>query len=176
MCILLYIYIYITHPLCPMAHPLHPIRSRFRNKHWDLRVGRCVSSWWPWFWSRSAFCVKMQILHCGYIFKNRSFWGTCIYNVLILPQRCVDYDDTVILFRMVSALGFRLLWDINICKLWCLALVGPGLGGACCSDVECHCFVFFANIIISALIHHDGLRLLLGWLLMSINCYRFRLS
>ena len=37
-----------------LAHPLHPIDNRSRNKRWNLWVGRCVSSWWPWFPSRSS--------------------------------------------------------------------------------------------------------------------------
>ena len=36
-----------------LAHPLHPIDNRSRNKRRNLWVGRCVSSWWPWFPSRS---------------------------------------------------------------------------------------------------------------------------
>ena len=37
-------------PMAP-AHPLHPIRSRSKNKRRKLRVGWCVSSWRPWHWS-----------------------------------------------------------------------------------------------------------------------------
>ena len=33
-----------------LAHPLHPIKSRSRNKRRNLWVGWCVSSWWPLFW------------------------------------------------------------------------------------------------------------------------------
>ena len=32
-----------------LAHPLHPIDNRSRNKHQNLWVGWCVSSWWPLF-------------------------------------------------------------------------------------------------------------------------------
>ena len=35
-------------PIAP-AHLLHPINSRSRKKRRNLWVGRCVSSWWPWF-------------------------------------------------------------------------------------------------------------------------------
>ena len=44
-----------------MAHPPHPIDNRSRNKCRHLWVGRCVSSWWPWFPSRS---VNMNIYIC----------------------------------------------------------------------------------------------------------------
>ena len=33
-----------------LAHPLHPIKSRSRNKRRHLWVGWYVSSWQPWFW------------------------------------------------------------------------------------------------------------------------------
>ena len=33
-----------------LAHPLHPIKGRSRNKRRNLWVGWCVSSWRPWFW------------------------------------------------------------------------------------------------------------------------------
>ena len=33
-----------------LAHPLHPIKSRLKNKRRNLWVGWCVSSWRPWFW------------------------------------------------------------------------------------------------------------------------------
>ena len=33
-----------------LAHPLHPIKSRSRNKCRNLWVGWCVSSSRPWFW------------------------------------------------------------------------------------------------------------------------------
>ena len=33
-----------------LAHPIHPIKSRSRNKRRNLWVGWCVSSWQPWFW------------------------------------------------------------------------------------------------------------------------------
>ena len=44
-----------------LAHPLHPIDNRSRNKRRNLWVGRCVSSWWPWFPSRSSVLVYMYI-------------------------------------------------------------------------------------------------------------------
>ena len=43
--------------LMALAHPLHPIHNRSRNKRRNLWVGRCVSSWWPWFPSRSSVLI-----------------------------------------------------------------------------------------------------------------------
>ena len=46
----------LIHPMA-LAHPLHPINSRSRKKRRNLWVGRCVSSWWPWFPSRSSVLI-----------------------------------------------------------------------------------------------------------------------
>ena len=50
-----------------LAHPLHPIDNRSRNKRRNLWVGRCVSCWWPWFPSRSSVLIYMYIYICMYI-------------------------------------------------------------------------------------------------------------
>ena len=49
--------------IAPMAlvHPLHPIDNRSRNKRRNLWVGRCFSSWWPWFPSRSSVLIYIYI-------------------------------------------------------------------------------------------------------------------
>ena len=43
--------------LMALALPLHPIHNRSSNKRRNLWVGRCVSSWWPWFQSRSSVLI-----------------------------------------------------------------------------------------------------------------------
>ena len=47
-----------------LAHLLHPIDNRSRNKRRNLWVVRWVSSWWPWFPSRSSVLIYM----CIYIY------------------------------------------------------------------------------------------------------------
>ena len=44
-----------------LAHPLHPIENKSRNKRQKLWVGRCVSSWWLWFPSRSSVLIYIYI-------------------------------------------------------------------------------------------------------------------
>ena len=54
--------------LMALAHPLHPIDNRSRNKRRNLWVGRCVSSWWPWFPSKSSVLIYMYIYVYIYVY------------------------------------------------------------------------------------------------------------
>ena len=44
-----------------LAHPLHPIDNRSRNRRRNLWVGWCVSSWWPLFPSRSSVLIYIYM-------------------------------------------------------------------------------------------------------------------
>ena len=50
-----------------LAHYLHPIDSRSRNRRRYLWVGWCVSSWWPLFRSRSSVLILIYIYLYAYI-------------------------------------------------------------------------------------------------------------
>ena len=68
-----------------LAHPLHPIDNRSRNKRRNLWVGRCVSSWWPWFPSRNSVLIHMYIyicVHSLYEFCYRSYIQRECHSVL----------------------------------------------------------------------------------------------
>ena len=68
-----------------LAHPLHPIDNRSRNKRRNLWVGRCVSSWWPWFPSRNSVLIYMYIyicVHSLYEFCYRSYIQRECHSVL----------------------------------------------------------------------------------------------
>ena len=68
-----------------LAHPLHPIDNRSRNKRRNLWVGRCVSSWWPWFPSRCYVLMYMYIymyVHSLYEFCYRSYIQRECHSVL----------------------------------------------------------------------------------------------
>ena len=57
-----------------LAHPLHPIDNRSRNKCRNLWVGRCISSWWPWFPSRSSVLIYIYVYaHSLYEFCYRTY-------------------------------------------------------------------------------------------------------
>ena len=44
-----------------LAHPLHPIDNRSRNRRLNLWIGLCVSSWWPLFPPRSSVLIYIYI-------------------------------------------------------------------------------------------------------------------
>ena len=63
-----------------LAHPLHPIDNRSRNKRRNLWVGGCVSSWWPWFPSRSSVLIYIYMyMHSLYEFCYRTYIYIYIY-------------------------------------------------------------------------------------------------
>ena len=64
-----------------LAHPPHPIDNRSRNKRRNLWVGWCVSSWWPWFPSRSSVLIYMYV-HSLYEFCYRSYIQRECHSVL----------------------------------------------------------------------------------------------
>ena len=85
--------------LMALAHPLHPIDNRSRNQRRNLRVGLCVSSWWPWFPSRSSVLIYIYICMCitytssvtGRIYNGSviQYWRSCT------PSRCISGECAV---------------------------------------------------------------------------------
>ena len=56
-----------------LAHPLHPIKSRSRNKRRNLWVGWCVSSWRPWFWPVHSI-YYIHTTHYSRILTNQNMF------------------------------------------------------------------------------------------------------
>ena len=81
-----------------LAHPLHPIHNRSRNKRQNLWVGRCVSSWWPWFPSRSSvliiyicMCIHDMSSVIGRIYKyiyTHTYNYIYIYIYIYIQREC----------------------------------------------------------------------------------------
>ena len=104
-----------------MAHPLHPIDNRSRNKRRNLWVGRCVSSWWPWFPSRNYVLIYMYIY--VYIPYTSSVIGR-IYNGSVIqywrsctPSRSIGECAVPDLNAILCFLWFTncvLLFDNNL--------------------------------------------------------------
>ena len=150
-----------------LAHPLHPIDNRSRNKRRNLWVGRCVSSWWPWFPPRSSVLIYMYIyiyiymyVHSLYEFCYRSYIQRECHSVLAKLHPITFYrgvrgswaechfcflwfTNCVLLFDKNLILGC--LWllvfvlnNILILGIWCSTI--PHLPGCFCP------WTFFENI------------------------------
>ena len=113
-----------------LAHPLHSIDNRSRNRHWKLWVGWCVSSWWLLFPSRSSVLIYIYIciLYMNSVTGRFCFlWFT---NCVLL------YDDSLIpgsLWPLVFVLN-----NFLILGIWCSAI--SHLPGCFCP------WTFFQNI------------------------------
>ena len=147
-----------------LAHPLHPTDNRSRNKRRNLWVGRCVSSWWPWFPSRSFVLIYMYIYMCMHIPYTSSVIGR-IYNGSVIqywrsctPSRSIGkcavpglsaifcflwFTNCVLLFDKNLILGclWLLVFVLNkilILGIWCSTI--PHLPGCFCP------WTFYENI------------------------------
>ena len=56
-----------------LAHPLHPITNRSRDKRRNLWLGWCVYSWRPWFWSVYSVYHIHTIFSCTLSIQNNLF-------------------------------------------------------------------------------------------------------
>ena len=65
-----------------LAHPLHPIDNRSRNRRRNLWVGWCVSSWWPLFPSRSSVLIYIYIYMLFYM--SSVFFGLPIVSCSLI--------------------------------------------------------------------------------------------
>ena len=95
-----------------LAHPLHPIDNRSRNKRRNLWVGRCVSSWWPWFPSRSSVLIYMYMYICMYIPYTSSVIGR-IYNESVIQywRSCTPSRFIGLFLGSARFLGWMRLTD-----------------------------------------------------------------
>ena len=105
-----------------LAHPLHPIDNRSRNRRRNLWVGWCVSSWWPLFPSRSS------VLIYALLYEFCILWFT---NCVLLS------GDNSLISGYLWLLAF-VLNNTLILGMWCSTI--PHLP-------ECFCpWTFFQNI------------------------------
>ena len=145
-----------------LAHPLHPIDNRSRNKRRNLWVGRCVSSWWPWFPSRSSVLIYMYIyiyVHSLYEFCYRSYVQRECHSVLAklhpitfysvrflgLMPLFVFFGLPIVSCSLIKNLILGCLWllvfvlnNVLILGIWCSTI--PHLPGCFCP------WTFFENI------------------------------
>ena len=113
-----------------MAHPLHPIKSRSRNKRRNLWVGWWVSSWRLWFWPVYSIC---HILTIHYSCNLQSLKWTLskrhTSQKLVWPCWCNGWFDTVIVSWLVSSVHlscivqYSLYHNMDIGTMWHCTLV-----------------------------------------------------
>ena len=152
-----------------LAHPLHLIDNRSRNKRRNLWVGRCVSTWWPWFPSRSSVLIYMHMyidiyVHSLYELCYRSYIQRECHSVLaklhhITFYRIISGECTVpglnVTFCFRWFTNCVLLFDkiLILGCLWPLVFVLNNIliQGIWCSTIPhlpgCFCpWTFFENI------------------------------
>ena len=91
--------------LMALAHPLHPIDNKSRNRRRQLWVGWSVSSWWPFFPSRSSVSISIYI-----------FCFLCFINCVLLS------DDTSLTPGCLWLLAF-VLYNTLILGIWCFTIL-----------------------------------------------------
>ena len=148
-----------------LAHPLHPIDNRSRNKRRNLWVGRCVSSWWPWFPSRSSVLIYIYIYiyipytssAIGRIYNGSEiqYWRSCTpsrsIGLCLGSARFLGWMPLFVFFglpivscSLIKNLILGCLWllifvlKILILGIWCSTI--PHLPGCFCP------WTFFENI------------------------------
>ena len=65
-----------------LAHPLHPIDNRSKNRRRNLWVGWRASSWWPLFPSRSSVYIYIYMLFYMSYYMSYVFFGYQLCLVL----------------------------------------------------------------------------------------------
>ena len=113
-----------------LAHPLHPIDNRSKNRRRNLWVGWCVPSWWPLFPSRCSVSIYIYIHIYIYalLYEFCFLWFT---NCGLLS------DDNSLIPRCLWLLTF-VLNNTLILGIWCSTT--PHLPGCFCP------WTFFQNI------------------------------
>ena len=109
-----------------LAHPLHPIDTRSKNRRWNRWVGWCVSSRWPLFPSRSSVFIYIYIYALLYEFCFLWFTNCVLFS-----------DDNSLIPGCLWLLAF-VLNNTLILGIWCSTI--PHLPGCFCP------WTFFQNI------------------------------
>ena len=114
-----------------LAHLLHPIYNRPRNRRRNLWVSWCVSSWWPLFPSGSSVLINKYIHICMYIYAY-------LYEFCFLWfTNCVLLSDD---YSLIPGCLWLLTFVLNntlMLGIWCSTI--PHLQGCFCP------WTFFQN-------------------------------
>ena len=104
-----------------LAHPLHPIDNRSRDRRRNMWVGLCVSSWWPLFPSRSSVLIYIYIC----IFYMSSVIGhtyTCNRSVIQYWWSCIPTHSLGLYFWGVRSSWVECHFLFSLVYQLCLAL------------------------------------------------------
>ena len=122
-----------------MAHPLHPIDNRSRNRRRNLWVGWCVSSWWPLFPSGISVLIYIYIyMHFLYEFCYRTYiyiqqechsvsvklHPITFYKTVFLGSASAQFLGWMPLFVFfglpIVACSLIIVWYQDACDFWYL--------------------------------------------------------
>ena len=109
-----------------LAHPLHPIDNRSRNRRRNLWVGWCVSSWWPLF--RPEIYIYIYIHIYALLYESCFLWFT----------NCVLLSDNSLIPECLWFFWYLFLNNTLILDIWCSTILHLP---------RCFCpWTFFQNI------------------------------
>ena len=118
-----------------LAHPLHPIDNRLRNKLRNLGVGWCVSSWWPWFPSRSSVLIYIYAFLIWVLLQD-----VYIYIYIYIQREChsvLAKLHPITFYRIVFLGSARFLGWMPLFVFFGLPIVSCSLISPCgCGDLS----------------------------------------
>ena len=136
-----------------LAHPLHPIDNRSRNRRRNLWVRWCVSSWWPLFPSRGSVLILICILYMSTVSALVKLHPITFYRTVILGSArflgwkplFVSFDLPIVPCSLINSLILGCSW------LLVFVLNNTLIVGIWCSTIphlpRCFCpWTFFQNI------------------------------
>ena len=94
--------------------------NRSRNKRRNLWVGRCVSTWWPWFPSRSSVLIYIYVYIYIYIYIYiyvHSLYEFCIYIGRLYNGSVIQYWRSCTPSRFIGECAVPGL-NATFCFLW----------------------------------------------------------
>ena len=121
-------------PPMALAHPLHPIRSKSRNKRRNLWDGLCVSSSRPSFWSVYSLYHYIHTMYYSCILSN---WNKLFLRDIYIPKVGVGVTVCRMIWYRYSFLsGVKCIFQLHTITVYrtgfwvCVILV---LSGIMCS-------------------------------------------
>ena len=107
-----------------LAHPLHPIRSRSRNKHRNLWFGWCVSSWWHRFYFVYSIYYHVHSMYYCCILNNWNKSFLIYFNCIVQDSLYHNmYIGTMWHCAIVSCTPSQSRCCVSLCVLFTNSLI-----------------------------------------------------